>query len=238
MEKTLVLNSEKVSTPRYIGRKIAKIAISPFYRKIDKEKTSHCAVSMLVENNGKTKGLAAGVGVSVREAKGVVAGLIGSGVAKDCRGVNVAIMLALSGNVHGLSAAVFNEVGEKNNGVALGLVGVGVGDSISSWRIGDYCSKGAVIGGLYAGVHENAKGFVFGGFMTLTGKMRGIVAGLINLGESIEGLRIGLINFDIGEGHSKGLEIGLLNIKESNPWWAKVVPLFAIRLGGKKTQGD
>jgi len=229
MGKMLVLeNGEQISAARQIGRKIAKIAISPFYRKIEEGKTSHCAISSLVESDGKTKGVAAGIGVIVRDVKGVAGGLISG--ARDVDGAHIGLGMAMTDNMRGFSAGLFNLIWKTNRGFAFGLIGTSVGNGIGSWRIGDYCSKGAVVGGIYASTQENTEGFVFGGLIaSVGGKMRGIMAGIVNLADSFEGFRIGVINMSIGEGPSKGVEIGLLNINAENPWWAKVSPIFAIR---------
>ncbi|VVB99886.1 Uncharacterised protein [uncultured archaeon] len=235
MEKTVSIKEggTEASTSGRIGRRLGKIAVSPFYRKID-GKTSHCAISLMVESNERTNGLAAGAGVYAREVRGVSAGGIISAV-KDCYGVNAGT-LAVSNNMRGFSFGALNEIRETNQGVAFGLLGVGVGAGIGAWKIGDYCSKGAVIGGLYAATHEDTWGVVASGFMTrVGGKMRGIMAGFVNLADSFSGFRIGVINMTLGEVPSKGVEIGLLNISTENPWWARVIPFVAVRLG---RQGD
>ncbi|MFH0818196.1 MAG: hypothetical protein V1909_06225 [Candidatus Micrarchaeota archaeon] len=241
MESTLAQQVTKVSKIRKFGRALAKAAISPFYIRSDKR---HLALSCV--NN-------------IEKGRGIFGGLLFSSV-KDMKGANVGGVATFSEKASGASVSgIVNITLEEssgfsfsglnlagiNRGVQIGWIGAIAGANKSRWYVGEYASKGLVAGTLCASADHDVKGaLVSGVFSYAMEKVRGAVIapvnfvsekltgfsfGIYSMVESFTGFRIGLIN--ASEKPSKGVEIGLLNINTGNPWYARVSPIIAIRLG-------
>jgi hypothetical protein len=60
------------------------------------------------------------------------------------------------------------------------------------------------------------------------------IAGIYNVCKSFIGAQLSPIN--ITRAPSKGVQVGLLNIRTDAPWYAKVMPFLAIRYSDKSTR--
>lgn len=169
---------------------------------------------------GTTNGLALGLLHYPERVRGVGVGLFGP-VAESMQG------LAMSGLV---SATVDNATG-----LLLGGAGAASGENIN----------GIAIGGLAAGAEESVNGVVLGGVGVEAQSIRGIGLGgatvrvengsIYGIAASAHnhiegrqvGLSVGVYNY---ASDLQGIQLGLVNVAQNNPTWARVLPILNLSL--------
>ncbi|RME78976.1 MAG: hypothetical protein D6769_03580 [Methanobacteriota archaeon] len=111
-----------------------------------------------------------------------------------------------------------NEIKKSSKGIAGGILNMAYGDF-----------SGVALG-LGNDIIGNSKGLMLGLYKNdFLGNVKGFLLSLsTNIAHSgASGLMLGLVNFadDV-----VGLQIGLINIRKNAPWYAKAIPVIAIRL--------
>ena len=123
--------------------------------------------------------------------------------------------------IAGAIVGLGNEV-KTIKGIAL----AGLGNKIKT-------NNGVALAGLLNAMDiNNGVSLAGGNFMR---ENNGFMAGLINVCESFKGIQLGMLNM-VGSG-SRGVQFGLFNIRMNAPWYAKVLPLIAIRWSDKTVKG-
>lgn len=169
------------------------------------------------------RGLAfGGIFTDVDVNKGLVISA-GAGYAYKNNGVICNCLVATADYNYGLMVAPIIKLGRGwpgnggNRGVLLG-----------GWAMcdGGY-SNGVTIAGLSHVTNGHAKGLSISFLSDVDESFKGVSIAVYNIARSFNGVRLGL--FNICREGSKGVDIGLLNIRMDAPWYAKVIPLLAVR---------
>jgi hypothetical protein len=168
---------------------------------------------------GRLTGIAVGgLGVGAGGgAKGLLVGGLGAGTGGDLTGIGIGgLGVGAGGDITGV---VIGGVGAGFGGTlrGLGIGGVGVGGQ----RI-----RGIAIGGIGVGGEDLKGGFATLGVLKVenNGRFQGIgVAGFSQIKGEHHGLTISVVNYarDL-----RGVQVGLINIAQSNPKATRVLPLF------------
>jgi hypothetical protein len=146
------------------------------------------------------------------EMKGFNVAGVGNESKGDMIGVNVCgLVNGSKGSMKGLN---FGVIGNQSEG---DMIGVNVGGYSNTSKN----MKGLSIAGLFGnGCEDDIRGLS--------------VAGMINLSERLVGIALSLVN--VVTSPSKGVQIGLLNVRTDAPWYAKVIPFIAFRFSEKSTK--
>ena len=185
------------------------------------------------------KGVAATLGVNIieRDARGLTTAGMASWVKGNATGITASgLITAVEGNSRGLTTA----------GMASGFDGSATGMTVSilSNCIGDNAT--GLTAGLVNIIDKNANGLTAAAVNLIEGNTKGILVSLLGASvggavkgfaasiitrcHSFKGVMLGLINFT--ETASRGVQLGLLNIRMDAPWYAKAIPFIAIRFSG------
>lgn len=202
------------------------------------EKRSRGAtISGIISSTKESRGvLASGLIVSTRLGYGI--NIAGGGIfyappvyrdvwhlPQDLCGVNFGGLFVGADRLAGVSASCLVAVaGENSYGITVaGATAISKGNSYG------------IIGSAITYVKEKAYGLV-AGLVTRVGTLNGVGIGVINIADSFNGVRIGLVNQTIRQAH--GVDIGLINTRFDAPWYAKFVPIIAIRFSAKKAKAE
>ncbi len=153
----------------------------------------------------------------------------------------------IEGNTNGLVVGTYNGIKGDANGPVVGIVNsIGEGTeefvfgkgnanrSVIGLLVNDIKgdANGTVVGIVGNGIFGNANGRVLGTVNIILEKLEGFVFGAMSFCNTFKGGMLGIINFtDKG---SRGVQVGLLNIRSDAPWYAKVIPIIAFRWSDKK----
>ena len=132
-------------------------------------------------------------------------------------------------------------MGIRNKGFIDGFrVGILNTQSIHGFQFGLINLKSNIRGGSFGLINssETVKGFQIGAFNCHYGAMRNNCSegysdrfGYTWECQGCFGIQIGLINRQI---YSKGLQIGIINIRPKNRWFAKVLPIINFKIEKKE----
>ncbi len=77
---------------------------------------------------------------------------------------------------------------------------------------------------------SRCKGMLLGVVNGALSHLKGASIGLVNYSEKLKGLQAGIIN--ITDSASIGVQLGIFNFRMSGPWYARIIPVLAIRFAG------
>lgn len=121
----------------------------------------------------------------------------------------------------GMQIGAFNEAWEDSSGVQFGGI--------------NSCARGCI--GMQIGLYNDAgnlKGIQVGFENITIYNNCGFQVGVYNAAlEKLRGLQIGLLVNYCGH-DSSGVQVAPINIRTSNPWYSKVVPILAVRTNKTK----
>lgn len=206
----------------------AKAVFGAFGVKTDKIRGVLCTVGRANIYNGVDGVSISGAGLGAPHMKGLsISGIMSDLGAVD--GIALSGLITVSESVDGASVSLWmNEVGQDARGVLVGLVN-NCHNSMTGLAIGARNGAPSMNGlaiGIINGLETDRSDSNTG---RTAATVNGASIGAVNLAGTANGVQIGLVNYVALD--SSVVQIGLLNIRRDAPWYSRVVPGIAVRLG-------
>ena len=201
----------------------------------------------------KFRGIGVGMCVNAKKTRGVVMGGVAGG--DDLVGVGIGV-ISRSNHLRGLNIGITTLSLEKMEGAVIGIInligkqersdyGTAEARGAELALLGNYTNgtaTGAFLSGVFnysstldglavsgvANYNKGARGVQVSAINYTSENLQGVQIGGINVArDCMRGVQLGLFN-GCGE-DAAGLQIGAINYRSGAPWYARVVPGFAVR---------